>query len=173
MSAGAPTPWLDEDEQRVWRAWLAAVRTVEEALERQLQQAAGMPHAYYRALVALSEAPGASLRMKDLAAVLGASQSRTSHAVARLEEAGWVARTADPSDRRGTSAVLTHEGLRVLQRAAPGHVEAVRQVLFDRLTPAQAAALGEVCDAVVRGAGAPGRAQGGSPRAAASRMLPR
>jgi hypothetical protein len=33
--------------------------------------------------------------------------------------------------------VLTDAGYRVLQEAAPAHVECVRSVLFDPLTPAQ------------------------------------
>ncbi len=141
--------WLDDDEQAIWRAYLATVQLVDEALDRQLQRDAGMPHAYYMLLAMLSEAPGRSLRMSDLAAVTHSSQSRVSHAVSRLEELGWVHREPSPDDRRGSVAVLTDTGYEVLAKAAPGHVEAVRQALFDPLTAAQVRQLGRICEAVL------------------------
>ncbi|MGC4789733.1 MarR family winged helix-turn-helix transcriptional regulator [Micromonospora sp. DT178] len=134
---GVMTRWLDPDEQRTWRAYLTASRALMEALDRELQRDAGMPHAYYEILVRLSEAPRRRLRMSDLAEASGSSRSRLSHAVARLEAAGWVRREECPTDRRGQIAVLTDEGFATLAAAAPGHVEGVRRHLFDALTPAQ------------------------------------
>ncbi|MEU8043894.1 MarR family transcriptional regulator [Micromonospora echinofusca] len=134
---GVMTRWLDPDEQRTWRAYLTASRALMEALDRELQRDAGMPHAYYEILVRLSEAPQRRLRMSELAQVSGSSRSRLSHAVARLEAEGWVRRQECPTDRRGQIAVLTDEGFATLAAAAPGHVEGVRRHLFDALTPAQ------------------------------------
>ncbi|MCX5070376.1 MarR family transcriptional regulator [Micromonospora lupini] len=131
------TRWLDPDEQRTWRAFLAASRALMDTLDRELQRDAGMPHAYYEILVRLSETPGRQLRMSDLAEAAGSSRSRLSHAVARLEAAGWVRREDCPTDRRGQIAVLTDEGFAILAAAAPGHVEGVRRHLFDALSPAQ------------------------------------
>ncbi|GAA2188024.1 MarR family transcriptional regulator [Micromonospora lupini] len=131
------TRWLDPDEQRTWRAYLAASRALMDTLDRELQRDAGMPHAYYEILVRLSETPGRQLRMSDLAEAAGSSRSRLSHAVARLEAAGWVRREDCPTDRRGQIAVLTDEGFATLAAAAPGHVEGVRRHLFDALSPAQ------------------------------------
>jgi DNA-binding MarR family transcriptional regulator len=131
------TRWLDPDEQRTWRAYLTASRVLMDTLDRELQREAGMPHAYYEILVQLSEAPGRQLRMSELAQAAGSSRSRLSHAVARLEAAGWVRREECPTDRRGQIAVLTDEGFATLAAAAPGHVEGVRRHLFDALSPAQ------------------------------------
>jgi DNA-binding MarR family transcriptional regulator len=142
--------WLDDEEQRTWRAFLAATQLLSSALDAQLQRDAGMPHAYYIVLAMLSEAPGRTLRMSQLATVVNSSQSRLSHAVARLEERGWVRREKCPSDRRGNMAVLTDAGSEVLVATAPGHVEAVRENLFDPLTPEQVRQLGEVCESVLR-----------------------
>ncbi|MEU8085281.1 MarR family transcriptional regulator [Micromonospora sp. NPDC049101] len=133
----AMTRWLDPDEQRTWRAYLAASRMLMDTLDRELQREAGMPHAYYEILVRLSEAPGRQLRMSELAQAAGSSRSRLSHAVARLEAAGWVRREECPTDRRGQIALLTDEGFATLAAAAPGHVEGVRRHLFDALSPAQ------------------------------------
>ena len=143
------TRWLDDDEQRTWRAFLTAERLLFERLERQLQRDAGLPHAYYEILVRLSEAPDRTLRMSQLADSSLSSRSRLSHAVARLEEAGLVRRRACEDDRRGAFAELTAEGKARLEQAAPGHVEAVRVHLFDQLTPEQQKALREISDALV------------------------
>ncbi|MFG2103542.1 MarR family winged helix-turn-helix transcriptional regulator [Micromonospora echinaurantiaca] len=134
---GVMTRWLDPDEQRTWRAFLTASRALMETLDRELQRDAGMPHAYYEILVRLSEAPGRRLRMSELAEASGASRSRLSHAVSRMEAAGWVRREECPTDRRGQVALLTEAGFATLAAAAPGHVEGVRRHLFDALTPAQ------------------------------------
>ncbi|MGE5762835.1 MAG: MarR family winged helix-turn-helix transcriptional regulator [Mycobacterium leprae] len=149
MGGVETTRWLAPDEQRVWRAFLEATRLLFDALDRQLQHDAGMPHAYYEILVRLSESPTRSLRMTDLAEASLSSRSRLSHAVARLEEAGWVRRESCPSDRRGAFAVLTDEGYAVLAAAAPGHVEAVRTHLFDPLTDRQVRQLGDISAAVL------------------------
>jgi DNA-binding MarR family transcriptional regulator len=141
--------WLDDAEQRTWQAWLGAVRLLDEALDRQLQRDAGMPHAYYGILATLSAAPERTMRMSDLAAGERASQSRLSHAVNRLEEAGWVRRERCAGDKRVVYAVLTDAGAERLRCAAPGHVAAVRENLFDQLTPEQVRALGEICEAML------------------------
>ncbi|MGR6318183.1 MarR family transcriptional regulator [Micromonospora soli] len=134
---GVMTRWLNPDEQRTWRAFLTASRALMDALDRELQRDAGMPHAYYEILVRLSEATDRRLRMSELADATGSSRSRLSHAVARLETAGWVRREECPTDRRGQIAVLTDAGFATLAAAAPGHVEGVRRHLFDALSPAQ------------------------------------
>jgi DNA-binding MarR family transcriptional regulator len=148
MDLMSGTRWLSDSEQRVWREFSAAVGMLLAHVENQLQHEAGMPHTYYEVLVALSEAPYRSLRMSDLADRCRSSRSRLSHAVARLETHGWVRREACPNDKRGAWAVLTAEGFAALEAAAPGHVEAVREGLFDALTPEQVTALGEISSAI-------------------------
>jgi DNA-binding MarR family transcriptional regulator len=143
--------WLDEQEQRAWRAYLFMSQLLDEALDRQLQRASGLALSHYGVLVALSEAPGHTLRMHDLAASRRFSQSRLTHAIARLERDGYVERHQCESDRRGQYAVLTPAGMAALRAAAPGHVAEVRRLVFDRLTPAQVDALDEICDTLLRG----------------------
>ncbi|MET7288664.1 MarR family transcriptional regulator [Streptomyces sp. NPDC005573] len=143
--------WLTDGEQRVWRAYLHATTLLEDHLDRQLQRDAGMPHIYYGLLVTLAEAPGRRLRMTELARTAKITRSRLSHAIARLEKNGWVRREDCPSDKRGQFAVLTEAGAEVLRETAPGHVDAVRQALFERLTPEQQKALGEIMEIVAEG----------------------
>jgi DNA-binding MarR family transcriptional regulator len=143
------TRWLDADQQRAWRAYLGAVARVHAGLDAQLQADAGMPHGYYEILVRLSESPDRRMRMSALADAASSSRSRLSHAVAQLETRGWVRREACPEDRRGQVAVLTDEGFAALAAAAPGHVEEVRRLLVDKLSPAQVRQLREICEAVL------------------------
>ncbi len=142
---------MDAEQQRAWRAFLGATRLLEDALDRQLQRDAGLPHAYYQLLAMLSEAPGRSMRMSDLAALTQSSQSRLSHAVRRLEEAGWIERARDSGDRRVINARLTDAGMTVVEEAAPGHVEAVRTAVFDPLSDEQVRQLLAICEAVIPG----------------------
>jgi DNA-binding MarR family transcriptional regulator len=143
--------WLDDEEQRTWRAFYSATTLFLDRLDRELQRDAGMPHAYYEILVVLSEAPERSLRMSELAVRTRSSRSRLSHAVAKLEHAGWVQRRDSPGDKRGQLAELTEHGFKALEAAAPGHVEDVRTYLFDRLTPAQVKQLRTISEAMVAG----------------------
>jgi DNA-binding MarR family transcriptional regulator len=145
------TRWLDEREHHAWRSYLAATRLLSTQLDRELQRDSAMPHTYYEILVRLSEAPDRSLRMSDLADAAESSRSRLSHAVTRLEQAGWVRRDSCPTDRRGAFAVLTESGFAALAAAAPGHVEGVRRHLFDRLTHEQVGQLAAICDAITNG----------------------
>ena len=149
MAASDKTQWLSVDEQRAWRSYLEANKVLMDALDRQLQRDAGLPHAYYEILVRLSEAEERTLRMSELADSTLSSRSRLSHAVARLEERGWVVREECLTDRRGQNARLTDEGFAVLAAAAPGHVAAVRRLVVDVLTPKQLAAIAAIGDAII------------------------
>lgn len=149
-SPGGPR-WLTDEEQGVWRAYLHATTLMEDHLDRQLQRDAGMPHVYYGLLVNLSQAPRRRKRMTELAKDAKITRSRLSHAVARLEKNGWVRREDCPSDKRGQNAILTDEGYDMLARSAPGHVEAVRQAMFDRLSPQQVQSLGEIMQVIATG----------------------
>jgi DNA-binding MarR family transcriptional regulator len=142
------TRWLDEREQATWRAFLDGTRLLFAQLDRELQHEVGIPLAYYDILARLSEAPAWTLRMSELAEQSQYSRSRISHAVARLEERGWVRRDRCPTDRRGQFAVLTDAGFAVLAAAAPGHVDSVRRHLLDPLTRAQVDELGRISAAV-------------------------
>ncbi|MFF4256551.1 MarR family winged helix-turn-helix transcriptional regulator [Streptomyces sp. NPDC001663] len=144
------TRWLTEKEQRAWRAYIAATHLLEDAIDRQLQQDAGMPHLYYSILANLSEAPERSLRMTDLAEKSKITRSRLTYAVTRLEKDGLIRREDCKWDKRSSFATLTDEGMAVLERTAPGHVETVRSLLFDQLTPQQVEQLEEIFSGVVQ-----------------------
>ena len=151
MAVAEQTQWLTTEEQAAWRAYLEATMLLFDALDRQLQQDAGIPHGYYEILVRLSEAPERTLRMSELADATRSSRSRLSHAVARLEERGWVERRDCATDRRGQLAQLTDVGFTALESAAPGHVAAVREHVIERLSPEQIHQLQTIGESIVGG----------------------
>lgn len=151
-SGGASVPgtqWLSADEQAAWRQVVALLFRLPGALDAQLQRDAGISSFEYMVLSGLSEAENRTLRMSDLAAMASGSLSRLSHVVSRLEKRGWIRREACPGDGRFVNAVLTDEGWDKVVATAPGHVEAVRRLVVDVLSPDQLAVLGGVSGRVV------------------------
>lgn len=131
------TRWLDGDEQEAWAPLMSVLLTLPAALDAQLQRQSKLTFYDYVVLSSLSQAGGDGYRMTELAVATSGALSRLSQVVTRMEQRKWVARTADPLDRRATRVVLRPAGARQLAAAAPGHVETVRRLVFDQLTPAQ------------------------------------
>lgn len=136
-------PWLTDQEQQAWRSFLMTSKLVMAELERGMAQH-GLSGTDYSVLVSLSEAPQRRLRMSELSHTLLLEKSRLSHQITRMERAGLVRRESCPDDRRGQFAVLTDEGWETIRRVAPVHVELVRSIFIDRLTPGQLAELTEM-----------------------------
>jgi DNA-binding MarR family transcriptional regulator len=126
---------------RCWRALIQVTTGVLGALDNELQTEHGLSLGEYEVLVHLSEEPGSSLRMTDLASRLHLSPSGITRRIDGLEKAGLVERQRCPSDRRGSNAVLTPEGLKRLRAAAPTHVRGVRAHFIDQLSEQQIANL--------------------------------
>lgn len=141
--------WLTDEEQHAWRRFVEVLVKLPAALEGQLQREAGLTHMGFLVLATLSEREDRRLAMSRLAKKASASLSRLSHVVARLESQGYVRRERDPEDGRVQIAVLTDAGYTKIVAAAPGHVETVQNLVFDRLTPAQARQLTKLCDALL------------------------
>ena len=131
----APQPqWLTDTEREAWMNLAQLLMLLPTALDQQLREDAGLPHAYYQILVSLSSQPERAIRMSQLARLSGTTPTRLSHAVTSLEQRGWVTRQPCPDDKRGQIAHLTDAGMAVLRAAAPGHVAEVRRLVFDHLT---------------------------------------
>ena len=127
--------WLNDDEMRLFRSFLAASSGVTSRLDTLLKSTNSISLDDYEDLVHLSEAPDQRVRMSELSDMLLHSRSRLSQRIDRLVERGLVEREKCDSDARGTWAVLTTEGVSRLRIAAPDHVEHVRQHLFDHVDP--------------------------------------
>ena len=140
--------WLDQQQQRSWRAFLVGTTLLMDRLDRELREQHRISLPEYEILVRLSEADGNRMRMAMLADSVSHSRSRVTHTVSRMETAGLVARDACVSDGRGVEAVLTEQGRAALTNAAPTHVAGVRQFLVDLADEDDFEAVGRVFDAV-------------------------
>ncbi|WFE57594.1 MarR family winged helix-turn-helix transcriptional regulator [Micromonospora sp. WMMD712] len=147
----AGTRWLDDDQQRAWRAYLRMQAEVAARLGRQLQADAGLSLADYGVLAQLAEAPDGRLRPFALQRDLQWEQSRLSHHLGRMQRRGLVDREECPQDARGAFVVLTAAGRAAIEAAAPAHVDTVRRLVFDRLDPDEVRALERIATRVVDG----------------------
>ena len=147
--ADAGPNWLSEDERAAWVRLVSVFIKLPAALDAQLQRDAGISHFEYMVLSRLSESPGHTLRMSDLAVLANGSLSRLSHVVTRLERRGWVRREPCPGDGRFTNAVLTEDGWAKVEATAPGHVAAVRELVIDALDPEQIEQLRDISLAIM------------------------
>ena len=141
----SPEPrWLTRDEQDAWIALSGLTMRLPAALDAQLQRDAGISLVEYLVLSFLSMQEQHTIRMSKLAALAKVTLSHLSRVVTRLENRGWILRSADPHDGRYTCATLTAPGLAKVEASAPGHAEAVHSLIIDPLTPAQVRQLREV-----------------------------
>ena len=142
------TRWLDQEQQRSWRAFVLGSTLLTEQLDQDLRREFKLSMPEYEILVRLSEAPDRTMRMAQLADSVCHSRSRVTHTVKRLEDAEIVVRELCASDGRGVQARLTDKGFGILEQAAHVHVTGVRDYLVDLCSDEDFAALGRVMNAV-------------------------
>jgi DNA-binding MarR family transcriptional regulator len=146
--SGSETRWLDPDQQVNWRAYLVGSTLLMDTLDRELRSAHSISMAEYEILVRLSETPGRTLRMAQIAESMQHSRSRVTHTVARMQKAGLIRREAAEDDKRGVDAIMTDKGWELLQAAAHTHVAGVRAHFVDLAAPDDFAAMGRLMNAV-------------------------
>lgn len=134
MTSKADAPrWLNPREMKAWRSYIIASRRLLDALDNDLVDH-DLSMADYEVLAQLSDAPGRRMRMSDLAEQAMISKSRLSHRMKVMEQAGWVRREECKEDKRGSWAIMTDRGWKAIVKAAPDHVESVRNRFLDHLT---------------------------------------
>ena len=142
------SPWLSDEQQMVWRSWLAVSAGLPAALHRQLASDSGLSLPDFDVLVQLSESPEGRLRVTELARALTWERSRVSHHLTRMQKRGLVAREECADDGRGAFVVLTPAGRSTIESAAPAHVETVKDLVFSGLDAEELAVLGRVLESV-------------------------
>ncbi|GHB59644.1 MarR family transcriptional regulator [Streptomyces umbrinus] len=163
------TRWLNDDEKRAWTAFTTAHALLYRQLEQRLKREFGLSGLQYEILARLSGAPDTEMRMAELADALVNSKSGLTYQIGQMEKAGLVRRRSCTSDDRAVFAVLTDEGMALLERAAPGHVEMVRELLIDVLTPDQVRVLADgLGEASRRMAAGPGETRAAADETACS-----
>lgn len=132
---------IPAEDWALWRTWVSTNQQLSRALDRQLQQDAGISQADYIVLLELFESPDRHRRTGELAELIAWEKSRVSHQVARMEARGLVERRECDTDARGTWIELTNEGRRALLGAMRQHTTAIRELFFDQLEPQEKAVL--------------------------------
>lgn len=143
------TRWLTETEQGAWRKFVSMQAQLAAQLNRELQADSELSHSDFAVLVELTDVDDGRVRVMELARALQWEKSRLSHHLRRMQQRGLVAREECPSDARGAFIVLTAAGRAAIEAAAPKHVETVRRLVFDALTPEQVEALAAISDTVL------------------------
>ena len=134
---------MPEDLADTWGALLKVHAALVPLLDRELQEAHGLPLTWYDVLLELNAAPDRRLTMGQLGSVAAVSRTRVSRVVDELVRAGLVAREPNPDDGRSAFAALTPAGRTALRKAAPTYVAAVRREFADHLTVREADGAGE------------------------------
>ena len=142
---------LTPEQNDAWRSLVLLTHVLDAALDRQAQRDGGLPHAYYKVLVFLYEAPDRRMSMTALAEAQRYSGSRMTHAVSSMERSGWVKRTTSPADGRVRVVELTAAGIHLLRTVSPGQIAEVRQKVFAELSDAQVEQLTVIGRAAVAG----------------------
>ncbi len=140
--------WLDDRQQRSWRALVLGTTLLFDRLDDDLRQQHGVSLVEYEILVRLAETEGRALRMARLADSLAHSRSRVTHTVKRMEAEGLVERCGSTDDGRGVVCKMTERGDLLLRNVAPTHVGGVRDYLVDLVAEEDFSTLGRVMDAV-------------------------
>lgn len=143
------TRWLSDDEQRAWRAFVSLQAKLNSQLNRELQAESDLSLADFEVLVHLTDRDDGRVRAFELAKGIQWEKSRLSHHLARMKRRGLIDRVECDEDARGSYIELTPEGRRAIEHAAPGHVETVRRLIFDQLTPEQVQALRTISETVL------------------------
>ena len=143
------SPWLSSTEQRTWRRWLRLNTLLPAVLHRELQTEAGLSLPDFEVLVQLTDNPDGRVRVTELARGLHWERSRASHHLSRMERRHLIRREECADDGRGAWVMLTAEGRTAIEAAAPAHVETVRRLVFEALTPTEVEQFATVIDKVL------------------------
>jgi DNA-binding MarR family transcriptional regulator len=131
-AGSAPAP-LTPEEELTWRTLMRLMIVLPRAVDEDLLRRSGLGLTRYVVLMRLSEAPGETLRMSDLAEAASISPSRMTRVAQAMARDGLVVRNPDPSDARAALLTLTGEGGRTLREAWPAHLAGVRALVMDHL----------------------------------------
>jgi DNA-binding MarR family transcriptional regulator len=116
-------------------------------IEDRLYAATGMLLADNEALLNLRHADE-PLRMSDIAERLVLSRGGTTKVIDRLEEAGLVDRSTDPTDRRALIVAATAEGIAMLDKTLPIVDEALQDLWARHLSDEEAASVLAIVDKI-------------------------
>ena len=135
------TNWLSPAEMTAWRSFITTTGDLLRAIENELEPF-DLDMGDYQLLAMLSEAPEQRLRMCDLADALRLTRGGLTRRMEGVVKKKLVSRVQSTEDGRVAFAQMTAKGVATLNAVAPEHVETVRRLMIDLLTPAEVKAVG-------------------------------
>jgi DNA-binding MarR family transcriptional regulator len=135
---------LDPAQMRTYFALTEAVSLLQYAVRQQLQAEGGLSYVQFEILAKLTDAGGRQLTMTDLADGVVYSRSGLTHQAGLLEREGLIVRHVSPDDQRATVVGITKAGRARVAKVLPGHVQLVRELLFDSLSERDVRTLGDM-----------------------------
>lgn len=137
-----PLPQTEDDlGVSTWSMLLRTHAAVVRTIEREVEDATGLPLSWYDVLLELNAADGGRLRMQELAARVVLSRTRVSRLVHEIARAGMVDKQPDPADGRAAFAVITEQGRKQLRAAAPVYIDRIRTHFAQHLSADQLRAI--------------------------------
>lgn len=132
--------------EALYRAQVAVLRQLRAEFPDQ-----GTSITEYDVLFNLSRQPGRALRIRDLNKHLLLTQPSVSRLLDRLAARGFVTKSGDPDDARGTVVTLTEAGYDEFRRVGARHSRSIAQKM-SALTPDELQSLTEITDKLRRAA---------------------
>lgn len=138
---------LKPDQMRTYFALTEAVSLLQYAVAQQLRAVGDLSYVQFEILARLadSERP---LTMTDLADVVVYSRSGLTHQAGLLQKEGLITREGNTRDQRSTVVEITKAGRARLDTVLPGHIDVVRELLFEPLSARDVSALGDTMSRV-------------------------
>lgn len=135
-------PRLDAGRVATWRAFGVVAAGIQRKIDAGLIDDYNLPLPWFETLAAL-QAAGGSLRVGELCEVLHEKPSSLSRRLDRLEEEGFVNRSATPvfDDKRAVTVSLTRDGRAEWRDANITYRRMVQQHFANMLTDTDVAAL--------------------------------
>ncbi|HKV22580.1 MAG TPA: MarR family transcriptional regulator [Mycobacterium sp.] len=134
---------LKPQQMQTYFALTEAVSLLQYAVQQQLRAEGDLSYVQFEILAVLDDAKG-PLTMTDLADRVVYSRSGLTHQAGLLEQAGLITRGPSSKDRRETVVDITKAGAARLATVLPGHIDVVRNLLFDTLSDADVRVLGDI-----------------------------
>ena len=133
----------DPQELGAYFVLTEAVSLLQYQVEQQLRAAGDLSYVQFQLLARLAGAHG-PLTMTQLADGVVYSRSGLTYQAGLLEKAGLITRGPSAADERATLLTITGNGLALVDRVLPGHVQVIRRLLFDPLTGDDLHHLGDI-----------------------------
>jgi DNA-binding MarR family transcriptional regulator len=139
-----PVAGLNAEQLGAYFALMEVSSILQHAVDEHLRADGDLSYVQFQILARLVDAPEGRLRMTDLADGVVYSRSGLTYQAGLLDQRGLITRAPSPEDERSVMVTVTDAGRELVAQVLPGHVDRVRQLLFEPMKGRDVAALSAV-----------------------------